>query len=139
MEGITYNISHCYNCCLYLSHFLLHIQFGYGSFVVYFLFVPGYMETSMEKHLIRTLISEYEARGKQGRPIAAESDTLDVYYGLSLIQILDLDERNQVLSTNVWASYVSIRQKGKYQSCHFKTQLSFDYYTDYRSLRIFTI
>lgn len=61
----------------------------------------------MEKHLIRTLLSEYEARGKMGRPIAMENNTLDVYYGLSLIQILDLDERNQVLSTNVWASYVS--------------------------------
>lgn len=62
----------------------------------------------MEKHLIRTLLNEYEARGKTGRPIAMENNTLNVSFGLSLIQILDLDERNQVLSTNVWASYVSI-------------------------------
>ena len=61
----------------------------------------------MEKKLIRTLLEEYEARGKMGRPIVEQNDTLTVYYGLSLIQILDLDERNQVLATNVWASYVS--------------------------------
>ncbi|XP_045212736.2 neuronal acetylcholine receptor subunit beta-3-like isoform X4 [Mercenaria mercenaria] len=65
----------------------------------------GYLETSMEKKLIRTLLDEYEARGKMGRPIVEQNDTLTVYYGLSLIQILDLDERNQVLATNVWASY----------------------------------
>ncbi|KAL4239886.1 hypothetical protein ACF0H5_000686 [Mactra antiquata] len=65
----------------------------------------GYLETSMEKKLIRTLLSEYEKRGRMGRPIAEENDTLNVYYGLTLIQILDLDERNQVLATNVWASY----------------------------------
>lgn len=65
----------------------------------------GYTETSMEKRLIRTLLEEYEARGKMGLPIAEQNDTLTVKYGLTLIQILDLDERNQVLATNVWASY----------------------------------
>lgn len=69
--------------------------------------IPGYQETSMEKKLIRTLLEEYEARGKMGRPIIQQNDTLTVWYGLSLIQILDLDERNQVLGTNVWASFVS--------------------------------
>ena len=36
-----------------------------------------------------------------------QNDTIVIEYGLSLIQILDLDERNQILSTNVWATYVS--------------------------------
>jgi hypothetical protein len=36
-----------------------------------------------------------------------QKDTMMVQYGLSLIQILDLDERNQVLKTNIWATYVS--------------------------------
>ncbi|KAL3876547.1 hypothetical protein ACJMK2_034388 [Sinanodonta woodiana] len=63
---------------------------------------------SKEKELIRRLIKDYEQIGKMGRPIAEENGTLTVSYGLSLIQILDLDERNQVLSTNVWATYVSI-------------------------------
>ncbi|ESO93338.1 hypothetical protein LOTGIDRAFT_178557 [Lottia gigantea] len=60
---------------------------------------------SSEKMLIRTLLEEYAERGKMGRPVAQQDDTLVVSYGLSLIQILDLDEKNQVLSTNVWATY----------------------------------
>jgi len=42
-----------------------------------------------------------------GRPVERQKDTMMVQYGLSLIQILDLDERNQVLKTNIWATYVS--------------------------------
>ncbi|XP_052816938.1 neuronal acetylcholine receptor subunit beta-3-like isoform X2 [Mya arenaria] len=65
-----------------------------------------FIQTCHEKRLIRTLLDEYEARGRMGRPIDLENSTLDVYFGLTLIQILDLDERNQVLSTNVWAGYL---------------------------------
>ncbi|MCL4167256.1 UNVERIFIED_CONTAM: hypothetical protein GTU68_062802 [Idotea baltica] len=32
---------------------------------------------------------------------------MTIAYQLSLIQILDLDEKNQVLTTNVWSTYVS--------------------------------
>lgn len=92
---------------------IITIVFGWSSFVTAVqklnrttaLKKDGYLETSMEKKLIRTLLDEYEVRGKMGRPIAEQNDTLTVYYGLSLIQILDLDERNQVLTTNVWATY----------------------------------
>ncbi|XP_033748876.1 neuronal acetylcholine receptor subunit alpha-5-like isoform X1 [Pecten maximus] len=62
-------------------------------------------DLSPEKRLIKTLLADYEERGKMGRPVEHFNDTLLVNYGLSLIQILDLDERNQVLSTNVWATY----------------------------------
>ena len=63
---------------------------------------------SLEKKLIKDMLSNYATLGKMGRPVAFDNETLKVYYGLSLIQILDLDERNQVLTTNVWATYVSI-------------------------------
>lgn len=62
---------------------------------------------SLEKKLITDILSNYAKMGKMGRPVAFDNETLKVYYGLSLIQILDLDERNQVLTTNVWATYVS--------------------------------
>ncbi|XP_046582914.1 LOW QUALITY PROTEIN: neuronal acetylcholine receptor subunit alpha-5-like [Haliotis rubra] len=62
-------------------------------------------DLSDEKLLIRTLLEDYAKLGKMGRPVKQQNDTLPIYYGLSLIQILDLDERNQILSTNVWASY----------------------------------
>ncbi|BFZ17533.1 hypothetical protein BsWGS_20572 [Bradybaena similaris] len=60
---------------------------------------------SHEKRLIRDLIGNYSERGKMGRPVQDQNETITIFYGMSLIQILDLDERNQILSTNVWATY----------------------------------
>jgi len=62
---------------------------------------------SDEKRLIKHLLKSYQDVGVVGRPVLNHSDTIQVYYGLSLIQILDLDEKNQVLQTNVWSRYVS--------------------------------
>lgn len=62
-------------------------------------------ELSAEKTLIRKLLNDYKEMGVLGRPVVNQTDTMVVKYGLSLIQILDLDERNQVLKTNVWATY----------------------------------
>uniref|UniRef100_A0A8C3AT62 Neuronal acetylcholine receptor subunit alpha-7 n=1 Tax=Cyclopterus lumpus TaxID=8103 RepID=A0A8C3AT62_CYCLU len=36
------------------------------------------------------------------RPVSNDSQTLTVNLGLSLMQIMDVDERNQVLTTNIW-------------------------------------
>ena len=62
---------------------------------------------SDEKRLIKHLLSAYERVGVVGRPVLNQSETIRVNYGLALIQILDLDEKNQVLTTNVWSRYVS--------------------------------
>ncbi|KAH3862594.1 hypothetical protein DPMN_025563 [Dreissena polymorpha] len=91
--------------------FILHVLSSYileGKWLtetILFKDNEPFKETCHEKRLIRTLLSEYESRGRLGRPIDQENNTLDVFFGLTLIQILDLDERNQVLATNVWASY----------------------------------
>ena len=61
---------------------------------------------SDEKLLIKHLLDQYEKVGVIGRPVYNTSETIKVYYGLALIQILDLDEKNQVLTTNVWSRYV---------------------------------
>jgi Neurotransmitter-gated ion-channel ligand binding domain len=63
---------------------------------------------SDEKLLIKFLLDQYEAVGVAGRPVINTSDTVRVDYGLALIQILDVDEKNQVLTTNVWNRYVRI-------------------------------
>ncbi|KAK7506359.1 hypothetical protein BaRGS_00002471 [Batillaria attramentaria] len=60
---------------------------------------------SHEKRLIKNLTEHYKDLGIMGRPVKDQNDTITIYYGLSLIQILDLDERNQILTTNVWATY----------------------------------
>uniref|UniRef100_A0A158QII8 Neur_chan_LBD domain-containing protein n=1 Tax=Rodentolepis nana TaxID=102285 RepID=A0A158QII8_RODNA len=36
------------------------------------------------------------------RPVANANDTLTVFFGLGLLQLMDLDEVNQILTTNVW-------------------------------------
>ena len=63
---------------------------------------------SDEKRLIKHLLDQYETVGRVGRPVFNTSQTIKVYYGLALIQLLDLDEKNQVLTTNVWSRYVSL-------------------------------
>jgi len=63
---------------------------------------------SAEKELIKELLKEYQRVGVVGRPVINTSETINVSYGIGLIQILDLDEKNQILTTNVWCRYVSI-------------------------------
>ncbi|KAM9766216.1 neuronal acetylcholine receptor subunit alpha-7a isoform 2-T2 [Menidia menidia] len=36
------------------------------------------------------------------RPVYNDSQSLTVHFGLSLMQIMDVDEKNQVLTTNIW-------------------------------------
>ncbi|CAL1530115.1 unnamed protein product [Lymnaea stagnalis] len=62
-----------------------------------------YMST--EKKLISSLLKKYERQGKQGRPVINTSDNMTVLFGLSLIQILDVDESNQVLKASMWYRY----------------------------------
>ena len=61
---------------------------------------------SDEKRLIRRLLRHYEHVGVVGRPVFNQSQTVFVKYGLGLVQIIDLDEKNQILTTNVWSRYV---------------------------------
>jgi len=61
---------------------------------------------SDEKRLIRRLLRHYELVGVVGRPVFNQSQTVVVRYGLALVQIIDLDEKNQILTTNVWSRYV---------------------------------
>ncbi|KAK2169881.1 hypothetical protein LSH36_6g07005, partial [Paralvinella palmiformis] len=82
-----------------LTHSLTH------SFYLFFL-TDG-VALSNEKRLIKHLLDNYERVGKVGRPVFNTTDTITVQYGLALIQILDLDEKNQVLTTNCWSRYVS--------------------------------
>jgi len=78
---------------------------------------------SDEKRLIKRLLHRYERAGVVGRPVLNQSQTIHVNYGLALIQILDLDEKNQVLTTNVWSRYVSRNALSVYKPyvfCRYK-------------------
>ena len=39
------------------------------------------------------------------RPVLDESDPVELQFGIDLQQIIDLDERNQLLQTNMWLTY----------------------------------
>ncbi|XP_054160227.1 neuronal acetylcholine receptor subunit alpha-7-like [Oppia nitens] len=52
-----------------------------------------------EKRLINDLLKYYDPLE---RPVANESEALKVRFGLSLQQIIDVDEKNQILITNMW-------------------------------------
>ena len=62
---------------------------------------------SDESRLISDLTDRYHVIGKTSRPTRNASRVLIIEFALALIQILDFDETNQVLATNVWKRYVS--------------------------------
>ncbi|KAJ3640043.1 hypothetical protein Zmor_003363 [Zophobas morio] len=52
-----------------------------------------------EKRLLHKLLDNYNVLE---RPVANESDPLQLSFGLTLMQIIDVDEKNQLLITNIW-------------------------------------
>ncbi|XP_017892843.1 neuronal acetylcholine receptor subunit alpha-7 isoform X1 [Ceratina calcarata] len=52
-----------------------------------------------EKRLLNKLLSTYNTLE---RPVVNESETLEVKFGITLQQIIDVDEKNQILTTNAW-------------------------------------
>ncbi|XP_067002120.2 neuronal acetylcholine receptor subunit alpha-7 [Anabrus simplex] len=67
-----------------------------------FEFDPLYSESLQgphEKRLLHTLLDHYNVLE---RPVANESDPLQLSFGLTLMQIIDVDEKNQLLITNIW-------------------------------------
>lgn len=52
-----------------------------------------------EKRLLNNLLLNYNTLE---RPVANESEPLEVKFGITLQQIIDVDEKNQILTTNAW-------------------------------------
>ncbi|XP_016387042.1 neuronal acetylcholine receptor subunit alpha-2-like [Sinocyclocheilus rhinocerous] len=52
-----------------------------------------------EERLLQSLFSNYN---KLSRPVANISDVVLVHFGLSIAQLIDVDEKNQMMTTNVW-------------------------------------
>ena len=61
---------------------------------------------SDESRLTQSMLERYRRAGSVSRPLLNSSHSIEVEFSLSLIQILDFDETNQVLTTNVWKKYV---------------------------------
>ncbi|XP_037912239.1 neuronal acetylcholine receptor subunit alpha-7 isoform X4 [Hermetia illucens] len=68
------------------------------------IFLLGINESTQgphEKRLLNHLLATYNTLE---RPVANESEPLEVKFGLTLQQIIDVDEKNQLLITNIWLS-----------------------------------
>ncbi|XP_057342180.1 acetylcholine receptor subunit alpha-type acr-16-like isoform X2 [Microplitis mediator] len=52
-----------------------------------------------ERRLLKDLLDKYNTLE---RPVANESEALEVKFGITLQQIIDVDEKNQILTTNAW-------------------------------------
>ncbi|XP_042887412.1 neuronal acetylcholine receptor subunit alpha-7-like isoform X7 [Penaeus japonicus] len=74
--------------------------FGIVFFIVSSL--PGCMPGHYERQLLNDLLKNYNTLE---RPIANESSAIVVKLGLTLQQIIDVDEKNQILTTNVWLNF----------------------------------
>ncbi|XP_043571238.1 neuronal acetylcholine receptor subunit alpha-7 isoform X1 [Chiloscyllium plagiosum] len=67
------------------------------TLVLYFVKVS--QQGAYQRKLYRDLLKNYN---RLERPVLNESQPLTVDLGVTLIQIIDVDEKNQVLITNVW-------------------------------------
>nr|QQY02548.1 nicotinic acetylcholine receptor alpha subunit-4 [Cryptocotyle lingua] len=63
---------------------------------------PRVLTLSDEKRLIKRLLKNYEDAGITGRPVINTEEVVKINMSLSLVQILDLDEKNQILTISVW-------------------------------------
>nr|BBE49564.1 nicotinic acetylcholine receptor alpha6 subunit 5 [Nilaparvata lugens] len=61
------------------------------------------MQGPHEKRLLNHLLN-MDTYNTLERPVANESEALEVKFGLTLQQIIDVDEKNQLLITNIWLS-----------------------------------
>uniref|UniRef100_A0A665VS67 Neurotransmitter-gated ion-channel ligand-binding domain-containing protein n=1 Tax=Echeneis naucrates TaxID=173247 RepID=A0A665VS67_ECHNA len=52
-----------------------------------------------QRFLLRELLRDYNP---MERPVANDSQTLTVLFSFTLMQIMDVDEKNQILTTNAW-------------------------------------
>ena len=55
-----------------------------------------------ERRLLEDLLKEYQILE---RPVFDERDPVELEFGISLRQIIDLDERNQLMKSNLWLEY----------------------------------
>ncbi|KAK2141523.1 hypothetical protein LSH36_1087g00002 [Paralvinella palmiformis] len=82
-------------------------------------FVDDTYQQSDESRLASFLMSRYARAGRIARPLRNSSMTMTVEFSLALIQILDFDETNQVLTTNTWKRYRWIDELLTWNPEHF--------------------
>uniref|UniRef100_A0AAU6PBH5 Nicotinic acetylcholine receptor alpha6 n=1 Tax=Protohermes xanthodes TaxID=1452977 RepID=A0AAU6PBH5_9NEOP len=73
---------------------------GFSTMAFILAIMPrGSIQGPHEKRLLNNLLATYNTLE---RPVANESEPMEVKFGLTLQQIIDVDEKNQILTTNAW-------------------------------------
>merc|ERR1719499_2281410 len=67
--------------------------------VIFSSFPLGSLSGPSERRLLTDLMDHYQ---RLERPVANESNAVQLKFGLTLQQIMDVDEKNQIMMTNVW-------------------------------------
>ena len=80
--------------------------------------------SDQETNLINDLMRDYQ---KYSRPVSDPNFPLHLNITLTLKQIIDLDERNQLLKTNLWLEYYWFDDKLKWKTV---CKISNDYNND---------
>ncbi|XP_071502940.1 neuronal acetylcholine receptor subunit alpha-3-like isoform X2 [Diadema antillarum] len=62
-------------------------------------FAQGCLSSEAEARLFRHLFNKYN---RLIRPVRNNSDVLNVNFSLTMSQLIDVDEKNQIMTTNVW-------------------------------------
>ncbi|CAF3755051.1 unnamed protein product [Rotaria sordida] len=87
-------------------------------FHIYWCLIGVTIANPDSKRLYEELI-QVRAYNKLIRPVKHNSEKLTVYLGLRLTQLLDVDEKNQIMTTNVWLKQLWIDEHLKWDPMDF--------------------
>ncbi|NXC40494.1 ACHA5 protein, partial [Penelope pileata] len=68
---------------------------------------PSFIAKS-EDRLFKHLFEDYQ---RWVRPVERLNDTIKIKFGLAISQLVDVDEKNQLMTTNVWLKQVSVKRE----------------------------
>ncbi|XP_064648324.1 acetylcholine receptor subunit alpha-like isoform X2 [Lineus longissimus] len=77
------------------------LRLGFGVITLLVFVTNGCLGNPDAKRLYDNLLKT-SGYNKLIRPVGNNSDTLTVFLGLKLSQLIDVDEKNQIMTTNVW-------------------------------------
>uniref|UniRef100_A0A3P8S408 Neuronal acetylcholine receptor subunit alpha-7 n=1 Tax=Amphiprion percula TaxID=161767 RepID=A0A3P8S408_AMPPE len=78
--------------CLFLCHISNEISLQIDNLTLS-------LQGPHQRFLLRELLRDYNP---MERPVANDSQTLTVQFSFTLMQVMDVDEKNQILTTNAW-------------------------------------
>ncbi|CAF3536330.1 unnamed protein product [Rotaria socialis] len=89
------------------------------TFHIYWCFIVVVIIANPDAKRLYEELIQIRAYNKLIRPVKHHSERLTVYLGLRLTQLLDVDEKNQIMTTNVWLKQLWMDEHLKWDPIHF--------------------